>query len=263
MLGMGLVLGAIGGGGGILTVPILVGLFGMAATQATGSSLFVVGAASAAGAAVGIARRESDVKSALALAAPSAVGAFTARAFVVPQIPTVVLGISRDKLLLWAFAILMVVVGVKMLQGAVSAGAPDKKAEGAGPQEDAAASKQAPPAGPSAWAVAGIGLAIGLVSGVLGAGGGFLIVPALTLLLGIDLKRAIPTSLLVIAVQSLIGFAGELGRPIPWAILITTVCVALAGLAAGLAVREKAPKKALQAAFAVLVFAVAAWMVLH
>ncbi len=235
---MGVLLGLLGGGGGILTVPILVGFFGMAATQATGASLFVVGIASLVGAAQGLLRREVELRAALLIAVPSAIGAFMARAVVVPQLPSTVAGLAKDDFLLVAFAVLMLIVGARMVR---------KTPEGE-------------PRAVSAVVVGVLGLLIGLVSGTLGAGGGFLIVPALTLLLGVDIRRAIPTSLMVIALQSLVGFAGELGRPIAWDVLLPVLGVGLLGLLVGMPLRERAPKDHLRVGFAVLVFVVAAWM---
>ncbi len=240
VFGMGLVLGALGGGGGILTVPILVGLFGMSATEATGSSLFVVGIASSIGAVQGLWKKQVEVRSALLIAIPSATGAFLARKFVVPGIPENVAGLPKDDILLAAFAALMVLVGIRML-----------RPPGTLARAEASIAK-----------IAGIGFLIGLVSGVLGAGGGFLILPALTLLMGVELTRAIPTSLVVISIQSLVGFGGELSKPIQWSVLWLVAAVAVTGLILGLVVRDRAPKKALQLAFAILVFLVAGWMFL-
>lgn len=239
VFGMGLVLGALGGGGGILTVPILVGLFGMSATEATGSSLLVVGLASSLGAIQGLIAKKVDWEAAMLIAVPSTIGALAARMLVVPNIPSLVFGIAKDDLLLGTFAAVMVVVGIKMLRPT-------------GTERDVE---------PKRGKTIVIGLLIGLVSGILGAGGGFLILPALTLLLGVDLAMAIPTSLLVISLQSLGGFVGELGKTIQWGILGGVVVVAMTGLVAGLLVRNSVPKKALQVSFAILVFVVAAWMI--
>lgn len=236
---MGLLLGLLGGGGGILTVPILVGFFGLAATQATGASLFIVGVVSLVAAAEGFRKREVDVRAALMIAIPSAVGAFVARRFLVPSLPDPMFGWAKNDLLLGMFAALMVVVGWRMLRTT-----PEK-----------------PPANPATWSIAMVGFAIGLVSGTLGAGGGFLIVPALTLMLGVDIRRAIPTSLTVIAIQSLIGFSGELGQPIPWDLLLRVLGVALLGLLLGIPLRSRTPKEQLRVGFAVLIFLVAGWMI--
>ena len=237
---MGFVLGLLGGGGGILTVPILVGFFGLTATQATGSSLFVVGLTGLFGSIQGLIKKQVEISSALLLAIPSMIGAIIARKYLVPGIPSDIFGLTKDQVLLTAFAILMIVVGIKMLK---------KKVNGPEPKHNPAL-------------VIACGLAIGLLSGTLGAGGGFLILPVLTLLLSIDLEKAIPTSLTVICIQSLGGFfIGELGKPIQWSLLLGVAAVALIGLVIGFLLREKSPKKTLQIAFAYLVFVIAAWMI--
>ncbi len=237
---MGLILGLLGGGGGILTVPILVGFFGLSATVATGNSLFIVGLTSAAGAVQGVLKKQTAINPAIMLAIPSMIGALLSRMYLVPAIPDRIYSLTRDQVLLGSFAILMVAVGVRML----------KK------NKTTAESKQNP------ILVVSAGLLIGLLSGTLGAGGGFLILPALTLLLGVEIERAIPTSLLVISIQSLGGFLGETGKPLDWSLLLSIAGVALVGMAIGLKLRERAPRKALEVGFAVLVFTVAVWMFL-
>lgn len=237
---MGWVLGALGGGGGILTVPILVGLFGMTATAATGSSLFIVGSTSAIGAMQGLWKGQSEWRAAVGLAIPSTIGAFAARRWIVPSIPKSIAGVPKDDVLLGAFALLMVIVGVRMLRpAAVEA------------RTDAGIVK-----------IAAIGLLIGVVSGLLGAGGGFLILPVLTLFLGVPMQRAVPTSLLVITIQALGGFTGELGKPIEWRTLGTIIAVAIAGLLIGLQMRGRASQQTLKVGFSMLVFAVAAWIII-
>lgn len=236
---MGFVLGLLGGGGGILSVPILVGFFGLTATQATGGSLLVVGLTGMVGAIQGFIKKQVELTSALMLAIPSMIGAITARKVLVPSIPATIFGVTKDQVLLGAFAILMIVVGIKMLM---------KKKENTEPKQNPAL-------------VILYGLGIGILSGTLGAGGGFLILPVLTLLMSVELERAIPTSLTIITIQSLGGFTGELGKPIDWNLLLTVSGVALIGLVLGLSLREKAPRKALQLAFAYLVFAVAIYMI--
>lgn len=235
---MGLVLGLLGGGGGILTVPILVGFFGLSATAATGGSLFVVGLTGAVGATQGILKKQAEIAPAIMLAIPSMFGAVLARSVLVPAIPDRMIGLSKDQILLGAFAILMFVVGVSMLV----------------PKNDKGEANRS-------WiAIAGLGFLIGILSGTLGAGGGFLILPVLTLLLKVEMEKAIPTSLLVICVQSLGGFLGEIGKPVDWSLLTSVAGVALIGMLFGLLLRKHAPRKTLQLAFAYLVFAVAVWM---
>lgn len=235
---MGFVLGLLGGGGGILTVPILVGFFGVATTVATGESLFVVGLTSVIGAIQGLVKKQVEIASAFMIAIPSMIGALSARLFIVPAIPKMIFGLHKDQVTLGAFALLMVIVGARMLM---------KKREAGETKHNPAL-------------VVVYGLMIGILSGSLGAGGGFLILPVLTLLIGVEMERAVPTSLLVISIQSLGGFLGELGKPIPWSMLLSIAGVALVGMIIGMQLREKAPRKTLQIAFAYMVFAVSIWM---
>lgn len=237
---MGLVLGALGGGGGVLTVPIFVYLFHQPPEVATGSSLFVVGAASLFGAAATIHKKEADLAAAITIAIPSSIGTFLARSYLVPAIPSQILGIDRGRWLMGAFAVIMLIVGTRMLTPA----------------------KEVEEAGAKPLLLTGlIGVAIGIISGTLGAGGGFLVVPALNLLLGVDLKRAISTSLLVITCQSLVGFTGELRHAIDWPTLLAVTAAAIIGMFIGIALRDRAPKKSLQRAFAYMVLAMAIWVI--
>ncbi len=236
---MGFVLGLLGGGGGILTVPILVGLFGLNATLATGASLFVVGSTALFGAGQGIFKKTCDVSAALTLAMPSALAAMSARRWLVPAIPDFILGIHRDDLLLGMFAVLMVVVAIKMLR---TTAPPEPRAR-------------------NFVVLVVLGLLIGVVSGTLGAGGGFLIVPVLTIYLGVEMSRAVPTSLLVIAIQSLVGFTGEIGKPIPYELLLQITGVALLGLGLGVFARGYIEAPKLRTSFAILILLVAGLMV--
>jgi uncharacterized membrane protein YfcA len=239
---MGLVLGLLGGGGGILTVPILTGLFGLPVVEATGASLFIVGSTSFFGVLPSLVRKEVEVDRVLPLAISSLAGSFLSRRLVVPAIPDDIGGASKEQVLMGAFALLMVIVGVKMLLR---------------PQPGSLEVK-----GKMSWfdpRIAAIGFSIGLVSGALGAGGGFLILPTLTLFMGIEMKRAVASSLLVIAVQSLAGFAAELGRPIRWEILLPILGVSLLGMVIGTALRPRINDRTLKTVFGVLVLVVAAF----
>lgn len=239
---MGVVLGTLGGGGGILAVPILVSLFGVPPVTATGQSLFIVGIASAVGAYQAFRSRQYEVRDALILAVAGLAGAFLARAVVVPAIPAQILGMEKGDFLLTLLAVVMVASGARMVWP-----------EGSSPSEPVDE-----PGNRVAAAVAG--LAIGLLSGAIGAGGGFLIVPVLTLLLRMDMKRAVPSSLFVISVQSLGGFAGELAHTVDWPHLLPITATALVGMGIGGWVRPRLSSTQLKPMFAVLVFAVAIYL---
>lgn len=239
---MGFVLGSLGGGGGILTVPILAAGFGMSAKSATGASLVVVGFVSLIGAVEGLASRRYPIVPAVVLGGFAMAGAFVARRWLVPGLPAEWLGLTSDQLLMGSFAILMVGVGIRMLLR-----------------------ERPAPEGPVlaiGW-VCLIGTMIGLVAGTLGAGGGFLIVPALTLAMRFPMKTAISMSLAVITIQSLGGAIGDVGQPIEWALVFEIVLVALAGMVLGLALRPRLPVRILRSGFGLLVICVGVWTLIQ
>lgn len=218
---MGLVLGLIGGGGSILTVPILVYLFGLTPVAATGSSLFVVGATAMSGALRFAKNGGLRVKEGLYFAVPSVVGVLLARKLILPLVPAQLFNVgglivTKDILLMLLFAVLMLLASLKMLRGSGSRSVDSK---------------------PVTLNFSGFilrGLLVGLVTGFIGAGGGFLIVPALVFLLGLTMTEAVGTSLLIIALNSLIGFFGSMGaEPLHWNILLPMTGLAVGGLFLG------------------------------
>ncbi len=220
----GLALGLTGGGGAILTVPILVYLFHVDPVRATGFSLGVVGL-NAAVSAVGFARRGLvEPRIGIAFAVPALVGVLTIRHFLVPLLPPIVaIGpweFARAKVVMVPFAALMVGVAMSMIRGS-----------GPAPEQGEAS--------PGKMAV--VGFLVGAVSSFLGAGGGFLIVPALLWFGRLDMKLAVGTSLMIIAIQSLIGFGVDLlhAEVMPWAFLGGVVGVMLVGSWAGAAIGKR------------------------
>jgi hypothetical protein len=196
---IGVALGLLGGGGSILTLPMLVYVLAVEPKQAIASSLFVVGVTSLVGV-VGHARAgrvQWGIGLLFGLAGMAGAYAGGQLARWVPS-----------ALLLLGFALMMLLTAAGMLRG--------RGAGGGGAQKVAVAK------------VLGLGVGVGLVSGLVGAGGGFLVVPALVLLAGLAMPQAVATSLLVIAMQSLAGFAGHLGH--------TTLDRPLLALIAGAAV---------------------------
>ena len=192
---VGVTLGLLGGGGSILTVPVLVYLFGISATQGTGASLLVVGTSALVAAIAAYRQGDFDHKSAIPFVLGSVPTVFAVRAWLVPAIPKNLgtigsFPITRDLLLMVAFAILMLVVAFKMLTG--------KKTESDQPVEIKPA------------LIFVLGVVTGLLAGLVGAGGGFMIVPALVVGAGLGMKKAVGTSLGIISVQSLAGFVGAL-----------------------------------------------------
>jgi uncharacterized membrane protein YfcA len=225
---IGISLGLIGSGGSILTVPVLVYMFGVDAVIATSYSLFIVGFTSAIGS-VGYFRKGLvNIKTAIVFGIPSIVAVFLTRAYIVPAIPKEVFSVgdfmvTKSILMLLLFAILMIAASYSMIKK-------NKKTneENLGPQK-------------FNYPVILIeGAVVGLVTGLVGAGGGFLIIPALVLLSKLPMKEAVGTSLVIIAAKSLIGFFGEGGdEVINWNLLAMVSAFATVGIFIGIYLSKK------------------------
>lgn len=238
---MGITLGIMGGGGSILTVPIMVYLFAIPPATATGYSLFVVGMTALIGSLVYIRKGDVDFKTGVAFAAPSIVGVFTSRAVIVPSLPATILdfgtwSLSKDVLIMGAFASLMVTAAYSMIKGRKT-GVRER------PEHELR--------GTRLLSVGVLGLLVGIISGFVGAGGGFLIIPALVVIAHLEMRVAVGTSLMIIAVQSLIGFMGDLrhGNAVDWSLLIAVAITAALGIAFGTFVSHRIDEKKLKAAF--------------
>jgi uncharacterized protein len=192
---MGITLGIMGGGGSILTVPILVYLFKIETQLATKYSLFIVGTTSLVGSITYFKKKNIDFKTALYFGTASILTVFTTRYYLLPHIPPTICQIgntpiSKNTILLLLFAILMLAASYSMIN------TNEEHPEGLpNPKNNI---KLIPR-----------GIAVGLVTGLIGAGGGFLIIPALVIFAKIPIKRAIGTSLFIITVNSLIGFLSD------------------------------------------------------
>lgn len=237
-LAMGIILGLMGAGGSILTVPILVYLFAMPPTVATGHSLFVVGATAMIGGLLAMRRKEIDFRVGLAFAIPSVLGVNFSRGFILPRIPAVLAQVggftlTKEVLVMAAFAALMVAASFSML----------KKG---GERRSLTASALARVA-----LIAVGGLIVGMIAGFVGAGGGFLTIPALVIVAGLPMRVAVGTSLMIIAVQSLFGFAGDVlrGLPVAWSLLGTIAAFAVVGIVAGSLIAHRIKERNLKNVF--------------
>ena len=218
---IGVSLGLIGGGGSILTVPVLVYLFGISPTLGISYSLFVVGFTSLVGAFNNYRKGLISFKTALLFGASSITTVFITRKFIIPHVPNVFFEIGSFQVTHALFV--MVVFGVLMLAASISM-IRNKKAAA----DENSSSKKKP------VLLLFYGILIGLVTGFLGAGGGFLLIPALVILMKLPMKEAIGTSLLIISLNSLIGFVGDIGRhPINWKFLSIITAIAITGVFAG------------------------------
>jgi uncharacterized membrane protein YfcA len=235
---IGISLGLIGGGGSILTVPVLVYLFGVSPVLATAYSLFIVGATSLVGSFPKYKAGEINLKTALIFGIPSIVAVFATRAFIVPAIPhdffTIgSLTVTKPLLMMILFAILMVFASVSMIRSK-----PKPVVE-----EDVKQKFNYP-------MILLEGAVVGMLTGLVGAGGGFLIIPALVLLSKLPMKQAIGTSLLIIAAKSLIGFTGDLGKAeMDWTLLLSVTGLAIVGIFIGNAMSKKVSPDGLKKGF--------------
>ena len=220
---IGISLGLIGGGGSILAVPILAYLFSVNEKVATAYSLFIVGVSSLVGGFKKHLKGYVDWKTAIIFGIPAVAGVTLVRYYVVPALPDILFNINdfeftRRMGMFGLFAVLMIPAAFSML----------KK-----PKEKEQKSDDTVKYNYSLILIEG--LLVGGITGMIGAGGGFLIIPALVILANIDMKVAVGTSLVIIAFKSLIGFflGDALTMDIDWAFLAVFTGISLVGIFIG------------------------------
>ncbi len=232
---IGITLGLIGGGGSILTVPILVYLFQIDPENATSYSLFIVGITALVGSYRHYKLGNLQLKSALYFAIPSIFSLLFVRKLVLPNIPETLfriqqLEVTKNLLIMIVFAILMIAASVSMIRKSKTAKNPSTL---------------------NIPRSAFIGFLVGFVTGFLGAGGGFLIIPALLFFANLPMKQAVGTSLFIIFINSLIGFTGDLinGITINYPLLFTITTIAIVGMLIGTQLSKKIDGAKLKPAF--------------
>lgn len=219
---IGISLGLIGGGGSILTVPVLVYLFHVEPTLATAYSLFIVGTTSLVGGVQSAMKHLVDFKTAVVFAIPSFVGVYLTRRYFVPLLPETLFTldsfqVTRGIGIMVFFAIIMLIAAISMIRN-----------RGKETLEDQPIQYNYP-------MIMVEGLVVGALTGIVGAGGGFLIIPALVLFAKLPMKKAVGTSLIIIAAKSLIGFLGDVGsgQQINFEFIIIVSVIAIAGIFVG------------------------------
>lgn len=226
---IGLTLGVLGGGGSILTVPVLVYVLGVDAKLAIAMSLPIVGVTSLMGAALHWRLGNVRLRTAAWFGVLTMFGAFAGA-----RLSVFLPGTAQLTLL----AVVMLAAAASMLRRAPEFAA-----------EDATAPRTA--------LLVPVALGVGVLTGLVGIGGGFLVVPALVLLARVPMREAIGTSLLVISMNSAAGFAGYLGTvTLDWGFLAGFTTASVAGAAAGTALASKAPQVMLRHAFALFLVSV-------
>ncbi|MFY7740191.1 MAG: sulfite exporter TauE/SafE family protein [Flavobacterium sp.] len=247
---VGITLGLIGSGGSILSVPILVYIMGVEPILATAYSLFVVGTTALFGGVQKAKQKLVDFKKVVLFGVPTILAVFLTRKFIVPNIPEVIFSSSsftlhKSVLIMVVFAIVMIAASIRMIK----------------PLKEKIVNDDAKL---NYIAIFSQGLFIGLVAGFVGAGGGFLIIPALLFLAKTPMKMAVGTSLFIVAVQSLIGFIGDIrpGQNLDWnLILIFTVC-SIIGVFIGSYLSKKIEGEKLKTGFGWFVLAMGIYIII-
>ncbi|MES2732161.1 MAG: sulfite exporter TauE/SafE family protein [Bacteroidota bacterium] len=235
---IGISLGLVGSGGSILTIPVLVYLFHVEPSLATAYSLFIVGTTALVGGIQNSVKHLVDFRATTMFAIPSFITVYLTRRLLIPFIPPqlITLGkwvITKDEAIMVFFSLLMVAAAIRMIRH----------------------QRETIPADTLVKQKIGlllpIGLVVGIITGLVGAGGGFLIIPALVILAGLPMKKAVGTSLLIIAANSLIGFLGDVGsgQPIDYAFVMVIAAIAVGGIFLGSYLSQFVEGQRLKASF--------------
>ena len=244
---IGLVLGLTGGGGSILTVPILVYLMSISPVTATAYSLFIVGTTSTFGAIQNYRKNLVDIKNGFIFAIPSFIAVYLTRKFIVPRIPEIIIEspilITKNTFLMLFFAVIMIFGALSVLK---------KKSQDPNNEEK------------RNLILIGIQtFTIGIIIGLVGAGGGFLIIPSLILFAKLPMRKAVGTSLFIIAMNSLVGFIGDVQNlVIDWTFLLTFSAISVVGIFIGMYLTKYTNESQLKKIFAYFVLVMAAIILL-
>jgi len=246
---VGITLGLVGSGGTILTVPILVHVMGVDPVLATTYSLFSIGISSLVGAVRGFAAGEVDVRKILAFGLPALLMVFAMRTFILPLVPEIIVigswEIHQAALLMALFAVVMTASSISMIR------------ETAPPFFLSVGERETP-----VGMVVLLGMLVGMVTGTVGAGGGFLIIPALVHFFKMPMKNAVSTSLVIIAVNSLFGVLGDVEKlPVfDWPLILGYTLFAVVGIFVGFRLSDRMDGRKLGKLFGYLILAIGVYV---
>ena len=250
---MGTVLSLLGAGGSILTMPILVYLFKINIIEATSYSLLLVGLTALFGSVAYFKNKIIDLKVGIIFGVPSIIGVVVARKVLVPYLPDEFLflnfEITKSFIIMMLFAILMIMSATLMIR--------DRKLSFQKSKKNAEFEKNV--------IIVLEGLIVGQLTGFVGAGGGFLIIPALVLLTGLEMKIAIGTSLFIIAIKSLIGFGSDVlsGFQTDWTFVLYVIMCTIVGVVSGSALSKKFSDSKLKMVFGYMNLVIGAYIIIE
>jgi len=245
---VGLILGLIGSGGSILSVPILVYLFGINPVTATAYSLFIVGTTSLIGSIKNLRNKLINYSTTLLFSLSAVITVYITRRYLIHLIPETIISsesiyLTKDQLIMLLFALLMLVAGFLMIKRT---------------PKTIVGLKQTKTIAPNKFLIFAEGSLIGFLTGLVGAGGGFIIIPILVILSDLRMKAAIATSLAIISLKSLIGFIGDIQNlEIDWMFLLIFTSISVAGIFIGQQFSQKVPDNKLKMVFGLFVIGIA------
>jgi len=246
---VGMTLGMLGSGGSILSVPILVYVMGIEPTLATAYSLFIIGTTSLVGGIHKARQKLVDFNKVVLFGIPAVISVFITRKILVPRIPDIIFSIgsftlSKSILIMIVFAIVMIFASVRMIKPLKERIITDGKKL-------------------NYYKIALLGIFIGLISGFVGAGGGFLIVPTLLFFVKTPMKMAVGTSLFIVSSQSLIGFMGDImsDQIIDWELLQLFTIASIIGIFIGSILSKKVEDEKLKTVFGWFVLAMGIYII--
>ena len=245
---VGLILGLIGSGGSILSVPILVYLFGINPVTATAYSLFIVGTTSLIGSIRNLKNKLIDYKTTLLFSVSAIISVYITRRYLINLIPEIVIEtdfivVSKNQLIMLLFALLMIAAGILMINKT---------------PKTIVKIKQTKTIAPNKLLIFSEGSLIGFLTGLIGAGGGFIIIPILVILSDLRMKAAVATSLAIISLKSLIGFIGDVQNlEINWSFLLIFTLISVLGIFVGQKYSQNISDNTLKINFGTFVIAIA------
>lgn len=246
---IGVFLGITGGGGSILTVPILVYLLGVMPITATAYSLFIVGITALFGTFRNMMKRMIDFRVAFVFSIPAFIAVYLTRKLIIPSIPTIIFTVqdfvlTKDLAIMIFFAFIMFFAAISMIRTRKNIAVKQVREY-------------------NYFIIVIEGFVVGILTGLVGAGGGFLIIPALVLFANLPMKRAVATSLMIISIKSLIGFLGDIGNiEIDWEFLLMFSILSIVGIIIGIYLSNFIDGKKIKKAFGWFVLVMAIYIII-